>query len=166
MKIINFKVIIVSVCCLFFSTIQASQGNSSFQKSKAITDITADEVEIVSRTNYKRKNKGIKPLKINLILMGVAREQASNMARKDRLSHSVNGRSFGDRIKASGYSFRHAGENIAESNRPVFGVVKLWMKSHGHRLNLLNPKFEEIGVGIATDENGDKYYAQVYGTPR
>src|SRR6185369_16837206 len=44
-------------------------------------------------------------------------------------------------------------------------VVKSWMDSPGHRENILNKKYTELGIGIAADKNGELYYTQVFARP-
>ncbi len=65
-------------------------------------------------------------------------------------------------MKAYGISYRTAGENIASGQRTAQAVVTAWMNSEGHRKNILNPNFTEIGVGYATKSNGTPYWTQMF----
>ncbi len=165
MKTISFRIIIVSISCLFASLIQAGEKATS-PSHQSISGLTAEEAEILKLTNGKRKKRGLTLLKVNRQLVCLARKQSANMAQNRQLSHTVNGKGLAYRIEKSGYPYRHVGENVARSKRPPPQVVRLWMKSQGHRVNILNPNFREIGIGIATAENGDKYFTQVYGTQK
>lgn len=166
MKTIIFKCIAVTILCLFASMTQAGEKAATSSPTQFIGALTAEEAEILKLTNGKRKKRGLIPLKVNRQLICLARKQSVNMAHNQQLSHSINGRNLADRIEKSGYPYRHVGENVARSKRPPPQVVRLWMKSQGHRVNILNPHFREIGIGIATAKNGDKYFTQVYGTQK
>jgi uncharacterized protein YkwD len=166
LKAINFKIAVVTVFSLLVYLIQAdgkAQGSSSSQSTNLITK---EEAEIVQLTNGKRRKRGLKPLIINMQLVCLARKQSANMARNNQLSHTVNGKTLAHRIEKSRYPYRYIGENVARSKRSPPHVIKMWMKSQGHRVNILNPNFREIGIGIIKAKNGDKYFTQIYGTPR
>lgn len=151
---------------LLVSVIRADEKTQASSSNESTNSITREEAEIVELTNRKRRKRGLKLLKINMQLMCLARKQSASMARNNQLSHTVNGKSLALRIKKSGYPYRHVGENVARSKRLPPHVVRMWMKSQGHRVNILNPHFREIGIGIAKAKNGDKYFTQIYGTPR
>ncbi|MBM0239775.1 CAP domain-containing protein [Micromonospora sp. ATA32] len=70
----------------------------------------------------------------------------------------------GDRAGPGGYAWRSYGENVAWNQKTPAAVMDAWMNSPGHRANILNCGFTEIGVGIATS-NGP-YWTQDFGTPR
>jgi uncharacterized protein YkwD len=78
----------------------------------------------------------------------------------------LDGNSFASRINKSGYSYRRVGENIARSKDCFPNVMKLWMKSKDHRNNILNPEFEETGIGVTVTKKGDRYFTQLFGTQR
>jgi len=71
----------------------------------------------------------------------------------------------GERVRAAGYIPINWGENIAAGYSTAAEAVAGWMSSEGHRDNLLNPGFTEIGLGIVADERGNLFYTQVFGTP-
>ncbi len=58
----------------------------------------------------------------------------------------------------------NGGENIAEGALNSVDVVGMWMRSPGHRQNIMNGEFKEIGVGHAFDKNGRRFDVQVFGT--
>lgn len=70
-----------------------------------------------------------------------------------------------DRLAAVNYVWEAYGENVAMGQRSGREVVAAWMNSAGHRANILNPRYTELGVGYATDEAGRPYYAEVFGRP-
>jgi uncharacterized protein YkwD len=116
--------------------------------------------------NAERSRRGLKPLRMNARLAGVARAHSADMVRRGYFEHnSPNGRTPFDRILATKYVPRGAswalGENIGWGTdvlaQPA-SLVKAWMKSPSHRANILNARFREIGVGIVPGvpvRNGD-----------
>lgn len=123
--------------------------------------------EILRLTNVERGKAGLTPLRINDRLATAAISHAGNMARQNTMSHTLDGKGAGDRILAAGYSYSSYGENIAQKYPTAAAVVAAWMKSPGHKANILNASFTEIGIGAARkDSMGDWYYCQVFGKPR
>jgi uncharacterized protein YkwD len=89
------------------------------------------------------------------------------MARQEKMEHNLDGQTPGARIKAAGYRFRAAGENIAMTDGdPPSVIFEMWMKSKHHRENILNAEFTEIGIGIARNDKGEIYYTQDFGKPK
>jgi uncharacterized protein YkwD len=128
---------------------------------------TDDERKIFELTNAERKKKDLPALKLNPLLCKVARAHSANMARQGKVEHELDGKTPFDRIKAAGYEYMDAGENVAkgeEGAMPV-KVMMRWMDSKGHRENILDRDFAEIGIGIAIAKDGQLYYTQVFGTP-
>jgi uncharacterized protein YkwD len=107
--------------------------------------------------NKKRREHGLRALRGNRRLHRAADRHGTDMARHDYFSHtSRSGASFLDRIRRVGYLRRarswSVGENIAWGTGGLSSpssIVRAWMHSPGHRTNILNPRFHEIGVGIS-----------------
>ena len=94
-----------------------------------------------------------------------AEGHSQDMAAKDYFSHtSADGRSPFDRMRAAGYNGRLMGENIAAGYRTAAAVMQGWMNSAGHRANILNCGFREIGIGHATGGSYGMYWTQDFGT--
>ncbi len=123
---------------------------------------------LLALTNQARGRAGLGTLNASSQLNAAAQKHADDMAQNGKFSHTgSNGSSMGDRIKAENYRFRRVAENIAyrgPSDDPE-GAIESWLKSQGHRENMLNRQFTDIGLGYATDGNRH-YYVQVFGTPR
>jgi uncharacterized protein YkwD len=103
---------------------------------------------LVDLTNTQRQQAGLQPLKLNLKLTNAAQAHSEDMALHDFFSHTgANGSSFGDRATVAGYQFSSLAENIAAGYATPEEVVQGWMNNEGHRTNILNPKYQEIGVG-------------------
>lgn len=65
-------------------------------------------------------------------------------------------------MKSFGIKYKTAGENIAKGYYSASSVVNGWMNSQGHRANILNPNFNKIGIGYATDKSGTTYWTQIF----
>lgn len=124
-------------------------------------DAAARVVELV---NSERAKAGCAPLKANEKLTEAARAHSQDMADHRNMSHTgSDGSGPGERIERAGYEWRTYGENVAYGYRTPESVMDGWMSSPGHKRNILNCSFEEIGVGLA--QPGD-YWTQTFGTAR
>lgn len=124
------------------------------------TSVTAFETEVVRLVNEERTARGLAPLTQNWELSRVARYKSQDMHDNGYFSHTspVYGTPF-QMIKSFGLSYRTAGENIARGQATPQAVVRAWMGSAGHRANILNASFREIGVGyVATG----RYWTQMF----
>ncbi len=115
---------------------------------------------VVAATNAARARTGCPALTIDARLTAAAQAHSADMARNDYFEHtSLDGRTFIDRIRATGHPSPGA-ENIAYGHSTAAGVVKAWMRSPGHRRNILDCSLTEVGVGF--DRRGN-YWTQDFG---
>lgn len=129
--------------------------------------VSGAAAEVVRLTNIERQAKGCPALKVNAALTTSASRHSADMAQNDYFDHnSLDGRSPFDRMKAAGYSYSRAAENIAAGQPTAAAVVAGWMNSAGHRANILNCDLAEIGVGVAKGGHYGIYWTQNFGTPR
>src|SRR5262245_36291011 len=130
-------------------------------------ELTAEEKAVLELTNQERAKEKQPPLKPNPILMKIARAHSRNMAKQEKLAHELDGKKPHERAEDAGYKGSWIGENCAVGSVPYppKDVVKSWMESAGHRKNLLDKKYKEIGLGAAKSANGDIYWTQVFGLP-
>ena len=86
------------------------------------------------------------------------------MIRRGYFAHTdPNGRDPFWQLRANGVSYRTAGENIASGQQTAEAVVAAWMKSPGHRANILNPHFGHLGVGaVLNTATGQIYWTQLF----
>lgn len=124
------------------------------------SSITSYEQQIIDLVNVQRKNYGLSELKANWELSRVARIKSQDMRDNGYFSHTspIYGSPF-TMIKNFGISYRSAGENIARGQKTPQAVVNAWMNSEGHRANILNASFTQIGVGYVADGN---YWTQMF----
>lgn len=122
--------------------------------------VRAYEQEVVRLVNAQRAQNGLKPLAENWELSRVARYKSADMAGKRYFSHeSPTYGSPYQMMRSFGISFRSAGENIAYGQRTPAAVVAAWMNSSGHRANILNSSYTQIGVGYHEAGN---YWTQMF----
>ncbi|MFI8962810.1 CAP domain-containing protein [Streptomyces sp. NPDC053493] len=113
------------------------------------------EAKVVSLVNTERRKAGCEPLRADPQLRQAAQSHADDMAAHGRYSHDgPDGSNAGDRIAAAGYSWSTWGENIHRGPRTPARAVEEWMNSDGHRENILNCAFKDIGVGVNLASNG------------
>jgi uncharacterized protein YkwD len=115
------------------------------------------EQRVADLINVERAERGLSALVIDDKLILAARVHSQDMADKRFFSHTgSDGSDAGDRIAAQGYAWTTYGENIAAGYATPESVVEGWMKSEGHRDNILNPDMTELGVGYIT-KSGSPY---------
>jgi uncharacterized protein YkwD len=125
-------------------------GACLFQAGSASANCQVDQfsLEVAKLTNQVRAQYGLSKLHFNCSLYSAAKAHTADMVRMRRIGHTgSDGSSIGHRVKRSGYQYSRVGENVAYGTSTPQGVVRLWMNSAGHRQNILNPAFNEIGVG-------------------
>jgi uncharacterized protein YkwD len=129
----------------------------------APTSFQTLQSDVVKWTNHQHVKAGCKALKVNNDLIRAARDHSAWMARTGKFSHVGNGGStFDARIRKAGYS-QPSAENIAWGYRSGADVVNAFMKSPGHRANILNCASRSVGVGAVYAANGNPYFTQDFG---
>ncbi|NES28535.1 serine protease [Micromonospora terminaliae] len=127
--------------------------------------LTAELREVVDLVNQERAKAGCKALTVDDKLTLAAQRHSQDQADHKKMSHDgSDGSDVGDRLDRVGYAWRSYGENVAWNQQSPAAVMDAWMNSPGHRANILNCSFTEIGVGVARS-NGP-YWTQDFGTPR
>lgn len=124
---------------------------------------------VVEATNAERTREGKPGLTVHARLAQAAQLHADQLVAAGRLDHVLSGATYPrpeDRLAAAGYAWQAWGENLASGQRTAQQAVDAWMASAGHRDNILNDRFTEIGVAVAADDGGRLYYVQVFGRPR
>ena len=118
--------------------------------------------DAIALTNQARANAGLAALSSNGALNSAAASHSADQAAMNQMTHTgSNGSNAGDRIRAAGYSPGTWGENVAAGYGSSSAVVAGWMGSSGHRANILNSAFTQIGVASATSANGTRYWTMV-----
>jgi uncharacterized protein YkwD len=118
--------------------------------------------------NAYRRQKGLKPLKLNASLTEAARMHASDLAKWDRISHyGSDGSNPWDRVKRAGYNARLAAENVGTGQASIEEVIKGWQASPGHNKNLLLAEAEHMGIALVQDPKTEfkTFWTLVIGAP-
>jgi serralysin len=126
--------------------------------------------QVVALTNQFRAENGLAPLALNAELSNTAQFHSQDLASQDYFSHTgKNGSSPWDRAEMFGYGMTAMGENIAAGQTTPAAVVEGWKNSPGHRANMLNASYTEIGVGYefwvadTGSVNYSHYWTQFFG---
>ncbi|MBM3268528.1 MAG: CAP domain-containing protein [Candidatus Sericytochromatia bacterium] len=127
------------------------------------TGLPAEVQLVVDHTNRERARHGLRPLVASPALSTVAAARSADMVRRGYFDHTdPDGRSPFWHVSRAGINYSRAAENIAYGQRDAAAVVDAWMRSPGHRANILNPSLGTIGVGLARDGRGTPYWTQLF----
>ncbi|MFC9794677.1 CAP domain-containing protein [Streptomyces sp. NPDC057695] len=134
----------------------------------AVPAVTADRFvkDVVALANAERKKAGCGPLRSERHLRTAAQRHADDMSARGYYEHDdPEGRDAGDRMTGAGYAWTTWGENIHRGPKTPGRAMADWMGSPGHRANILNCAFEDIGVGVTLTANGP-WWVQNFGVRR
>lgn len=160
--------LIVTLIFGLFSVIMAVVGSHSVPHSSLLAQVQASL--LTQFTNENRSDRQIQSLSVNPLLEKAARLKAQDMIENNYFSHvSPDGVDPWHWFDEAGYSYKHAGENLASDFYDTRNVTNAWMNSPLHKRNILNPKYTEIGVAIETGIHQGRRVAlvvQMFGSPR
>lgn len=129
------------------------------------------EKELFRMVNHERTKEGLKPLVYEEKAYRAALYHSEDMAKRDFFNHhSPEGHSVTNRLKQQNFEFSNTawGENIASCynyKNPLEITLTSWMKSPGHKKNILNSKYRYGAIGIARTPKGRYYFTQVFWGP-
>ncbi|SCF92112.1 CAP domain-containing protein [Streptomyces sp. Ncost-T10-10d] len=142
----------------------APKPAASTSTPKPAAPASGAAARILTLVNSERSKAGCSPLTMNAKLTKAAQDHSADMASHRNMSHTgSDGSAPGDRITRAGYRWSAYGENVAYGYTTAESVMAGWMDSPGHRRNILDCSFKEIGVGLAQPGN---YWTQDFGTAR
>ncbi len=129
--------------------------------------LEAMESRLFDLTNREREAHGLPPFRLAAELADLARRHSVDMARRGRLSHgSSNGESYEDRLVGEGLFFSAGGENVArgwpEAAEEIHASL---MASPEHRVNILSPAYDTVGIGAAIGDDGACFVTQDFLKP-
>ena len=127
------------------------------------SDISQQAQEVLRLVNAERSKAGLSSLTLSDKLTAVANEKARDMAENNYFSHTspTYGSPF-QMLQQYGISYRTAGENIAAGQRTPAEVMNSWMNSSGHRANILNSAYTEIGIGYYAGGSYGSEWVQLF----
>lgn len=134
-------------------------NNIQNDNSGTVTDSYISQV--LDLVNKERKANGLSPVTAtNNSLNSAAQKRASEQSVS--FSHTrPDGRSWSSVLSDFNVSYRTAGENVAYGQSTPAEVMNAWMNSSGHRANILNSAYSEIGIGVYK-KNGTYYWSQLF----
>lgn len=122
----------------------------------------ASETQMFGLVNGERAKRGIAELTWSPDIVVVARAHAKDMWQRKYFGHvSPEGKDVGDRLDGAGIKYFLAGENLALAPTVTTAMNGL-MNSEGHRANILEPKFKEVGIGVIDNGFYGKMFVQVF----
>ena len=138
---------IASVVALVLFSIFIVVANT---KTAFASEISEDNV--FRLINKEREYRGIPSLRENDELNQAAMKKSADMITRNYFEHYAFGLNPWDFIVDAGYDYLYAGENLAMDFDTSEGMVRSWMQSTTHRINILNPDFNETGIGVVKGE--------------
>ncbi|MCY0943830.1 CAP domain-containing protein [Streptomyces antarcticus] len=122
------------------------------------------QAEVLALVNKERAAVGCPVLTLNAKLTKAAQDHSTDMAANSNMSHTgSDGSDPGRRITRAGYEWRTYGENVAYGYSTPEKVMEGWMNSPGHKRNILDCSYKEIGIGLAQPGH---YWTQDFGAAR
>lgn len=118
----------------------------------ALSEVSASSITagtLIAYANQERANSGLGQLTTNSQLTAAAYAKANDMILKNYWAHyGPNGESPWQFILGAGYSYVHAGENLAKGFTTSEGVHQAWMASPTHRANIMSGNYRDIGIAV------------------
>lgn len=160
------KRIAVSLILFFLLASPCIKSLTGFEQEKEPLyqkkDIPTIELNLFNLVNAEREKIGLAPVRFSPPLSFLARKHSQDMALREDISHlSTTGETYSDRLVKGGFYFIKNGENVAYSETfiPEF-IHQGFMGSPGHRANVLDPDFDELGIGVVFKKDKGYYVTQ------
>jgi uncharacterized protein YkwD len=115
--------------------------------------------------NAQRAAVSAPPLRMCATLQNAAQGHSDDQAATNTMSHTgSNGSTLVNRVEGAGYlNWTYLGENVAMGYTTIDSVMNAWMNSPGHKANILNPSFTDVGLAESFATNGTPYWTQDFG---
>ncbi len=164
----KLKLLVVAVLLIII----ASFGAFFLQyREKLLDSLSAIYASVlVNLANKDRVLQNASELKVNALLQNAAQMKADDMAKNGYFAHNTpDGKTPWYWIEKAGYKYRYAGENLAVNFVESEEVHRAWAASPTHWLNIINPKYTEIGIATSTGMyKGAQavFVVQMFGSPK
>jgi len=127
-------------------------------------DVPTIEQDLYKLVNREREKHDLAPVILSTPLSVLGRKHSQDMAGRGRkeISHfSTSGEAYSERLVEEGFYFKKNGENVAFSETFMSEFIHQgFMDSPGHRANILDPDFDEVGIGVVFKEDNGYYVTQ------
>lgn len=131
-------------------------------------DVSGEIEQVLVLVNAERTSRGRGALQLSTQLNDAALAHTKRQAADGEIYHDdpQDGSGPGERVSRTGYRWSAVGENVAAGYSTPAAVMTGWMDSPGHRANILNPDFTELGVGYVPGGTGySGFWTQVFARP-
>ncbi|WLR52974.1 stalk domain-containing protein [Bacillus tianshenii] len=148
------------------ASIKPKSSETQYRVDGDISKVKEIEKEIFHLTNQQRIKNGLKPLILDVQTTKIAQLKSKDFHENNYFDHQspTYGSPF-EMMKQFGIDYAYAGENIAAGYQSAKAVVQGWMKSPGHRENILKPEYKRLGVGYYEGTRAYRtYYTQIFMT--
>ncbi|GLX21504.1 MULTISPECIES: CAP domain-containing protein [Streptomyces] len=144
--------------------VEASAAPAAPAAPQAAGALPEAQAKVLELVNQARAAAGCPALTVNEKLTKAAQDHSADMAAHRNMSHTgSDGSDPGGRITRAGYQWRTYGENVAYGYSSPEQVMEGWMNSPGHKRNILDCSYKEIGIGLAQP---GQYWTQDFGATR
>ena len=148
------RLLILFIFLLSVNTYGAYSIQPPATKSLNESEVFALETQLLTLVNRERRKAKLPLFTLDSAMSNVSRKHSYDMAMRDFFSHkNKQGQSPFDRMRQAGINFQAAAENIAYASE-VLEIHKNLMNSPGHRANIMNPRYNKIGIGIVPFKYG------------
>jgi uncharacterized protein YkwD len=148
------------------------QSEAFARETAGLRDLERVRAELLARINAERRRAGRRTLTLDSRLNAAAQRHAEDMLARSYFGHrSPDGETVRERARDAGYDWEAIGENLAEDQQSAKEADESWMRSSGHRENILDRRYVQTGVGLALgrDSKTGEYrilWVQTFGLPR
>lgn len=146
------------------TTNNSESDNIESGNNESVESNSSDEAnQVLQLVNKERSKQGLKSLTLSKELTSIANTKAKDMAVNRYFDHRspTYGTPF-EMLQKFGVKYKSAGENIAAGQKTPAQVMESWMNSSGHRANILNKSYTELGVGFYQGGSYDTYWVQLF----
>jgi uncharacterized protein YkwD len=160
--------ILVGLCCSLGAQAQVFVSREPASAVRARVMELVNDARAQGRRCGRDYHDAAGPLADSSSLRKAAQRHAEDMARRKYFDHrGADGSQPKDRVQRAGYAPRLTGENIAFAPESAEEVVAGWLASPGHCANIMDARFTETGIAVATGrQRGHIYWVQVFGSPQ
>ncbi|KAI9599621.1 CAP domain-containing protein [Syncephalis fuscata] len=148
---------------ILIATFALLATNSHKAESLALFKARLDPIRMLCDVNEYRAKNGRKPLGLDADLSRSATRHSQIQAQQNKMSHHLPGEpDLGGRIKALKGSWLASAENVHQVKGTQQKAMEDWIKSDGHRRNLLSDAYTHAGFGMVVSKQGTPYWTQVF----
>lgn len=155
------------IACLGLVALTLPPLPAAAQSCAQPSNASALRAQLLTQVNQQRARQGLAALTEDTRLQQAAQLVSCDNARRNRMDHTTgDGSTLGTRLRAVGYRFRSANENITQGPTSAAGAVSGWMASGVHRQNILAGASRHFGGAMAQSSGGRWYWTMVTAAPR